>query len=176
MLDALLSLKVKDIHATINGWAMSDSGGSHAVDAHFGEEGGKISRLDFGALLRRETGGAERVLDHHLPDRAESDADVLSSEWGSRDALFHFGGLLQSVSVFVVIIAIGSESHAQGAHAFCRADALDGSRGVGLGAGGEEDRRAVGGGHHGGFARWCKLPLDAIPEAFGEIESTASGV
>jgi hypothetical protein len=128
VLDALLSLYAEDLHATVNGWAMSDSGGSRAIDAHFGEEGGEISRLYFGALLRRETGSAERVLDHHLPNRAESDADVLSAEWGSHDTLFHFGGLLQSVSVFVSTVAIGSESHAECAHAFCRADALDGSR------------------------------------------------
>jgi hypothetical protein len=106
----------------------------------------------------------------------ESNADVLSAKWCSHDALFHFGGLLELVSIFIIIVAFGIKSHTKCVHAFRCADALDVSQGFRLGAGGKEDWRAISGGHHVGFARWCKLPLDAVPEAFGEIESTTSGV
>ena len=55
-----------------------------------------------------------------------------------------FGGLLELVSIFIsILITIRSKLHAQGMHAFCRANALDGSWGVRVGAGGKEDWWAI---------------------------------
>jgi hypothetical protein len=43
---------------------------------------------------------------HHLPDCPETNPDIFPSEWGCFDELLHFGGLLDTVRMFVIVVSI----------------------------------------------------------------------
>ena len=135
VLDALFGFRVEVLHSSKIRWSMAYSRGGHAIDSHFRQKGGEVFCLDLCALLDCEACRAKGVLYHHLPDCPEADPYVFPSKWGCFDALLHFGGLLDMVSKFVVIISVRSESDAKGAHAGCSAYTLDGGGVVKVGTG-----------------------------------------
>ena len=135
VLDALFGFRVEGLHSSKIRGSVAYSRGGHAIDSHFRHKGGEIFRLDLRALLYCEACGAKGVLYHHLPDCPEANPNIFPSEWGCFDALLHFGGLLDTVRKFVVVISVWCESHAKGAHAGCCAYTLDGGGVVKVGAG-----------------------------------------
>jgi hypothetical protein len=86
---------------------MANGPGRGAVDAHFGQKDRKVFGLDGVALFFGEACGADRVLDHHAPYRAETNPDVFTAQRGGRNALPHVGSLLHAVIKFVGIVAVG---------------------------------------------------------------------
>jgi hypothetical protein len=92
------------------------------------------------------------------------------------NALLHIPCLLESVLVFVMADAIGGETDTECSLADGGVDTLDGFKGLrGIACSqlncwivviGSIEHLVVSGG--------CKRPLDAIPVAFGSVESTAS--
>ena len=174
VLYALFGLRVEDLHSSEIHGSMAHGRGSHAIDSHFGQKGGEVFRLDLRTLLCCEACGTKWVLYHHLPDCPETNPNIFPSKCGCFDAPLHFGGLLDAVREFIVVISVRCKSHAKGAHAGCCADTLDGGGIVKVGAGVEEDRWAVSGVDHFWFASGCELPFDAVPETFGQVQCASS--
>jgi hypothetical protein len=79
VLYSLFRVELEGIHAAVEGGAVADGSGGGAVDAHFGEEGGEVSGLEFRALFGRKAGGAEGVLNHHAPYCPKTDSDVFAA-------------------------------------------------------------------------------------------------
>jgi hypothetical protein len=69
---------------------------------------GGIGGLYLIALLLCEACGPKAILQFHLPDRSESNGNMLTVEWSCLEAVTYFRGFIQPVLKFVEIVAIRS--------------------------------------------------------------------